>query len=240
MKKSFKKLLMLLAVVMLSIIVTPVTAKAVNRNASEVAALKKIIKEQNAAGAKIPEDPTSFCYDWMQQANGEYRLITIRWNNYGITGKVSFSSFPELETIECADNSITKINVKNNKKLTSLTVNNNKLTSLNLTQNPNLTSVTCVNNKLKYINVTECKKLESLYCSNNKLENLNVTKNKSLISLECDNNKLVKLNITKCPKLEILVCNNNKIQKLNASACQNMDPDDIECDDTVKIIGSEE
>lgn len=238
MKKSFKKLLMLLAVITLSMIM-PITVKAAKFNASDVAVLKKIAKTQNATGAKIPDadSPTSApCYDWME-INGEYRVVTIRWENLGITGKVSFSGLSELEDLWCSDNSITKIDVSKNKKLTRIFASNNKITSLNLTNNPNLTEVTCENNQLKYINVTKCKKLEDLNCAGNKLESLNITKNKNLEILDCKNNKLEKLNITKCPKLGLLVCNKNKIQKLNATACPDID---IECDKSVEIIESQE
>jgi len=212
MKTSWKKITALLMAFALAVVIAPVSAKAEpKQNASDLAALNKIMTAQNANGGHVPSD-SSF-YDWTE-INGELRLTGIYWND-GLNGAVSFTGFPELTTLECTNGSVTKINISKNKKLTRLVVNNNKLTSLNLTNNPKLDNVICYGNKIKAINVTKCSKLAYLDCSGNALKSLNVTKNKNLLSLDCSGNKLTKLNVTKCPKLEDLSCKENKLTSLN-------------------------
>ncbi|MCM1156876.1 MAG: hypothetical protein NC300_01480 [Bacteroidales bacterium] len=64
----------------------------VEKNASDVAILQKIIDEQRALGATVPTDLDSYAYTW--DANG--RLTYISWSNYNLQGTISFEGLTAL------------------------------------------------------------------------------------------------------------------------------------------------
>ncbi|KIA97787.1 hypothetical protein OA93_12460 [Flavobacterium sp. KMS] len=101
-------------------------------------------------------------------------LTSLDVSNAQISDLTGIESFINLESLAANTNSLTKINVAENQKLTNLNVSKNQLTRLN------------VNNNLKLV---------SIYCSDNLLTNLDLSKNLSLITTYCPNNKLTSLNL---------------------------------------------
>lgn len=67
----------------------------------------------------------------------------------GIKSLEGISSFTALKELYCANNSLTKLSLKNNTALTTLVCNDNQLTELDLSANTNMKKVACYNNQIQ-------------------------------------------------------------------------------------------
>lgn len=229
---------MLIMALLLGVLVLPGTVQAAGKkNASDVKALNAIIKKQRAAGAIVPTDLNSECYQW----NSKGRLTGIHWDGEVLSprtpklkGSISFSKLPALERLSVADSSgLTSINVKKNKKLKSLYCSYNNLKKLDVSKNTNLKELFCVQNKLKKLDLSKNTKLTELQCDNNKLTKLNVSNCKKLSSLSCSNNKLTSLDLSSNKKLQYLNCKKNNIRELDLT--NNKKLEDVVCDKKVNV-----
>lgn len=220
------------------------------KNASDVKALKKLIKQQKDKGVKLSTDMDGYIYTW----DGDGRLTGINW--YGLKGTVSFSGLPKLQWIVCDDGKLTGVDVTKNTELTSLECGKNKLSSLDVTKNTKLGFLACSNNNLKKLDVSKNPDIVSLYCDGNKLTSLDVSKCTEMGTLACNGNKLESLNISKCAQLRWLTCYDNNLKSLDVSKntilqqiqCKNnqitgLDLSnntalyDLDCDENVKVTG---
>ena len=92
--------------------------------------------------------------------------------------------FPQLITLDCTGNHLTKLDFRGNPNLKELKCSDNKLESLDLSQNTALQVLSCFNNQLKELSL------------NNQAE---------LTKLTCYQNGLSALDVSGCPKLSALV-----------------------------------
>ena len=72
-----------------------------------------------------------------------------------------------MKEIQCMDNSITSLDVSDNKDLSFLYCQNNLLTSLNISNDTTLKNVYCENNKLTSLVMNNNTNLMYLYCHDN-------------------------------------------------------------------------
>lgn len=161
------------------------TSKQKLKNASDVSALKKLIRKQRKRGATVPVNIDARCYKW----NDKGRLIGIAWIEDKLKGRISFSKFSCLETLEIYMNRLTGLDVSGNKKLKYINCEYNQLTSLNVSHNTNLEQLYCEENKLTKLNCSQNKKLKVLVCSCNKLTSLDIRNNLDLDCLGCEENR---------------------------------------------------
>lgn len=191
------------------------------KNTSDVAAIKEILEQQAAQGLDVTNlgesgDGTDmnnfFCYEWKDKG----RLERIDWNSCGLKGELSLGKLTELNLLSCMDNSLTGLDVCENKKLTHLCCSENSLVSLDISRN---------------------KKLTYLECGKNLLTALDVSRNKRLTYLGCAGNSLTKLDIGKCTKLGELNCSGNQIATLDVRNCQLYHGDYFMADKNVKVTG---
>lgn len=77
-----------------------------NYNADDVAALKKIIAEQKAAGAAVSEDLDSGQYTWDAETG---RLTGIAWSLRGLSGKLDVTAFASLTDLACDSNQLSEL-----------------------------------------------------------------------------------------------------------------------------------
>lgn len=100
-------------------------------------------------------------------------------------------------------------------ELKTLNLNDNSLTSLDLSNNKKLTYLSCTTNQLTTLNVSECTLLQKLYCTSNQLQQLDLTPNKALTILHCNDNKLTSLKVSTESFADgttiNLYCNTNKL-----------------------------
>ena len=136
---------------------------------------------------------------------------------YGYTCKslTGINIFTELQTLECAGNELTKLDVSKNTKLVELDCGGNELTKLNVSKNTKLVKLDCGSNKLTKLDVSKNTKLEFVECGRNGIKELNVSKLTKLKELSCCDNKLTKLDVSKNVKLEILACDSNNLTGLD-------------------------
>lgn len=143
-------------------------------------------------------------------------VTAIEINNKGVSDLKGIEAFPNLKELNCGNNSIQKLDLRQNPELEKLICNTNQLTQLDLSKNPKIYHLICSWNQLKQLDVSNLKDLVTLDCSHNDLEQLDVRKSRSLVALNCSSNQLTELDadVTHKPSLERVECQNNQLTSL--------------------------
>lgn len=97
--------------------------------------------------------------------------------------------FPKLDTLDCKNNNLTRLDVSKNTKLTKLYCEFNQLTGLDLNKNTKLTELTCQVNQLTSLDLSKNTALTKLDCALNQLTSLNLSSNTALTQVYCSGNK---------------------------------------------------
>lgn len=165
-------------------------------------------------------------------------VTTIEINKKGVSDLKGIEAFPNLTELDCGNNSIQNLDLRQNPKLRKLICNKNQLTHLNLSKNPDIYYLNCSENHLEQLDVSHLKELVLLNCSHNDLAQLDVknsifletlncsanqlteldadVKHKTrLVSVECQNNQLTTLILGQNKGLKKLNCANNQLTQLN-------------------------
>ena len=147
------------------------------------------------------------------EERSKVKIINI--NKKDISDLKGIEAFPNLTELDCGNNSIQKLDLRQNPMLITLKCNKNQLTQLDLSKNPDIDYLNCSENQLEQLDVSHLK-LEYLYCSHNDLEQLDVKNSKWLKELDCSKNELTKLDVdvTHKPNLERVECQNNQLTSL--------------------------
>ncbi len=114
---------------------------------------------------------------------------------YGITDMTGIEAFTAITGLDCAENSLSSLDVSHNTALNILGCTWNSITSLDVSHNISLMHLDCSNNSLSSLNISNNTLLMDLYCNNNSLSNLDVSANTWLSLLDCSNNSLIGLNV---------------------------------------------
>ena len=135
------------------------------------------------------------------------------WNISNLKG---IEAFPNLKELNCGNNSIQKLDLRQNPELEKLICNKNQLTQLDLSKNPKIYHLICSENQLEQLDVSHLESLVTLDCSHNDLEQLDVKNSKFLVALNCSWNRLTELDVdvTHKPNLERVECQNNQLTSL--------------------------
>lgn len=170
------------------------------------------------------------------EERSKVKIINI--NKKDISDLKGIEAFPNLTELDCGNNSIQKLDLRQNPMLITLKCNKNQLTQLDLSKNPDIDYLNCSENQLEQLDVSHLKDLvmldcshndleqldvrnskflETLYCSSNRLTELDadVTHKSSLVSVECQNNQLTSLILGENKMLRKLNCANNQLTQLN-------------------------
>ena len=94
-------------------------------------------------------------------------------NEYVYNDLTGIGVFTELQTLECAGNELTKLDVSKNSKLEYLSCRFNELTKLDVSKNTKLVKLDCNRNKLTKLDVSKNTKLEFVNCGYNGIKELN-------------------------------------------------------------------
>ena len=119
-----------------------------------------------------------------------------------ISDMTGIEAFVNLDTLYCASNQLTSLDLSNNPYLVYLYCDYNKLTTLDVSNNISLEFLTCGENLLSNLDVLNNTNISMLFCSENQLKMLDVSNNISLEGLSCDNNKLASLDVSKNSNLK--------------------------------------
>ena len=147
------------------------------------------------------------------EERSKVKIINI--NKKDISDLKGIEAFPNLTELDCGNNSIQKLGLRQNPMLITLKCNKNQLTQLDLSKNPDIDYLNCSENQLEQLDVSHLK-LEYLYCSHNDLEQLDVKNSKWLRELDCSKNELTVLDVdvTHKPNLVRVECQNNQLTSL--------------------------
>lgn len=143
------------------------------------------------------------------------KVETIEVEGKNISRLEGIEAFPNLKVLKCGNNSIQKLDLRQNPKLETLKCNENQLTQLDLSKNPDIDYLYCSENQLEQLDVSHLQ-LKYLYCSHNDLEQLDVKNSKWLKELDCSKNRLtaLDLDVAHKPNLVRVECQNNQLTSL--------------------------
>ena len=144
------------------------------------------------------------------------KVETIEVEGKNISSLRGVEAFPNLTELKCGNNSIQKLDLRQNPKLKTLKCNKNQLTQLDLSKNPDIDYLNCSENQLEQLDVSHLKDLVTLNCSHNDLEQLDVRNSKFLETLYCSSNRLTELDadVTHKSRLVSVECQNNQLTSL--------------------------
>ena len=117
----------------------------------------------------------------------------------------------KITKLECNDNQLVALNVKNLTSLEELLCRKNQLTDLDASGLTALKTLGCNSNKLTSLNVSGCTALEKLGCFRNQLASLNVLGCTALEELGCHGNQLTTLDISGLTALKRISCYTNQL-----------------------------
>ena len=148
------------------------------------------------------------------EERSKVKIINI--NKKDISDLKGIEAFPNLTELDCGNNSIQKLDLRQNPMLITLKCNKNQLTQLDLSKNPDIDYLNCSENQLKQLDVSNLKDLVMLNCSHNDLEQLDVRNSKFLETLYCSSNRLTELDadVTHKSRLVSVECQNNQLTSL--------------------------
>lgn len=144
------------------------------------------------------------------------KVETIEVEGKNISSLRGIEAFPNLTELKCGNNSIQKLDLRQNPKLKTLKCNKNQLTQLDLSKNPDIDYLNCSENQLEQLDVSHLKDLVTLNCSHNDLEQLDVRNSKFLETLYCSSNRLTELDadVAHKSRLVSVECQNNQLTSL--------------------------
>ena len=144
------------------------------------------------------------------------KVESIKVEGWNISNLKGIEAFPNLKELNCGNNYIQKLDLRQNPELKTLICKKNQLTQLELSKNSQIDYLNCSWNQLKQLDVSNLKDLVNLDCSNNDLEQLDVKNSKWLRELNCSKNELTALDVdvTHKPNLIRVECQNNKLTSL--------------------------
>ena len=126
---------------------------------------------------------------------------------------------PNLETLNCAGNLLTELDVSKNTALKKLDCSKNLLSALDVGANKALAALDCSGNRLSALNLSKNAALATLNCRDNRLSALDVSDNPALTALDCgENEALARLKLSANPDLARLACDGCGLKSLNVSA----------------------
>ncbi len=144
--------------------------------------------------------PDEYFRNWiLSQEYGKDNVLTTREisnitfiniSKLGIQNLQGIEYFTALQSLLCANNQLTSLEVSQNTALKELDCDYNHLTSINVSQNRYLTNLSCNGNQLTSIDVSHNTRLTDLSCAGNQLTSLDFSQYMSLTRLYCHHNQI--------------------------------------------------
>lgn len=153
--------------------------------------------------------------DYFSPSEIEKAIFIGSYNRPTISSLKGIEFFTEIYRLDCYYDSLTTIDLSNNKKLSYLNCLGNQLKELDVSGLPLLETFYCGNNRLQSINVRRNEQLKDFDCQNNRLGALDVSQNKELERLSCGDNNLTELDVSENKKLKTLGCYRDNLSNLN-------------------------
>ena len=125
--------------------------------------------------------------------------------------------FPNLTYLACGGESITSLDVSENKELKELFFPKTDIISLDVSKNTVLETLFCLGSKIKKLDISQNQKLKRLECSYTGITELDLSQNIELDKLSCYKTEITELDISNNKKLEYLGCSCTGIKELDIS-----------------------
>ena len=120
---------------------------------------------------------------------------------------------PKLESLDCSDSKVTKIDMSGCPELKVLLCHRSySLESIDLSKNTKLQNLDCESCALTTLDVSKCTELMQLRCAENILSTVNVSNLSKLKALSVYGNPISALNISGCESLNWLIITLNQLQ----------------------------
>ena len=147
----------------------------------------------------------------------ELALEKMDVRSQGINDLKGIEYFTRLTYLNCSQNSLTSLDVSNNRELTELYCAKNELKTLNISGCEKLKTVLCNENHLEKLDVSGAGNLNVLNCSSNSIYTIDLSKNTELTTLEIFLNPLYSLDVSHNTKLYALYCYSDQLGSLDVS-----------------------
>lgn len=135
-------------------------------------------------------------HDLFLSVEERYEATAINVDGKSISSLQGIELFTNLTKLECNNNKLQTLDVRNNKSLKELYCSQNKLTELNVKNNQKLIVLSCFDNQLNELNLSWNTELENLSCGRNKLTSLSVKNNTKLATLDIEGNSITGIAMT--------------------------------------------
>lgn len=176
-----------------------------------------------------------------------YEVTSIGCDAMNIKTLDGIEKMPNLETLSCIENQLTKIDVSHNNNLRGLICDKNNITEIELGNQPRIENIWCTFNQLESLDISGCLTLRSITCWHNNLIALDVSKNTKLEFISCDNNNITSIDVSNNKELSVLQCggnlfttietkNNLKLETLNIFHCDKVESMDVSQNTNLKYF----
>ena len=159
-------------------------------------------------------------YKKISSLTGIQDFVSLTSLNCGFNSLTSLdlSENKDLQTLDFSSNQIASISLVNNIRLKTLECSSNQLSNLSINVNDSLTSVNCSYNQLSSLDVNSNTLLTKLNCSSNHINSLDLVANTSLVTLNCSENQLNSLDVGANILLATFFCASNQLPLLEVGA----------------------
>ncbi|MDR6241066.1 M4 family metallopeptidase [Aureibacter tunicatorum] len=141
---------------------------------------------------------------------GEAEVATVLpLSNKKIANLQGIEAFKYITDLYVDGNTLTTLDVSQNKHLDVLYCRNNNLTDLNLTGLTKFNALRCNGNQLTELILPDSPTLEYVFCNNNNIQNIQFNNNTQLKHLECSYNQLQYLDVSFTNRLMRFTCIEN-------------------------------
>ena len=147
----------------------------------------------------------------------ELALEKMDVRSQGINDLKGIEYFTRLTYLNCSQNSLTSLDVSNNRELTELYCAKNELETLNISGCDKLKTILCNNNHVERLDISNARNLATLNCSSNRINSIDLSKNTELHTLEIFLNPLYSLDVSHNTKLYSLYCYSDQLGSLDVS-----------------------
>lgn len=144
--------------------------------------------------------------------------------NQKLTSLQGIEVFFALESLNCKNNLLTALDVRQNTNLKYLLCSFNRISSLDVSGLAELISLNCENNGMMALDLTGCSALEIIYCRNNNLPAVDFSTNTKLKFIETFDNKLTDVDLSMLTALEFVHLDHNRLTHLDLSHNTNLSP----------------
>jgi len=177
------------------------------------ALVNELVVDTDANG--WPDSVADFNGDGEIQLTEAESIFWLKVRGFDIVSMEGIQSFTSLEYLDCANNTISTIDLTQNINLTRLHCNYNNLEALDVSYNTNLQRLYCGNNNLTAIDITQNTVLAELSCWNNNISTLELSQNPDLYFFDCGDNNITSLDLSVNSNLDGIFCYDNPLVDLN-------------------------